>query len=83
MEDREQDGCAALLHIYYIYIYIYIYICVYVKLQKCVVLHNSQFIRSFSFISSYIFRFVYRLFLEWFVCTIVSALKVTRSRYYK
>ena len=78
MEDREQDGCAALLYIY-IY-YIYIYIRMYVKLQKCVVLHNSQFIRSFSFISSYIFRFVYRLFLEWFVCTIVSALKVTRFR---
>jgi hypothetical protein len=26
------------------------------------------------------FRLVYKLFLEWFVCTMDSALKVTRSR---
>jgi hypothetical protein len=49
---------------------------IYVKLQNFIVIHNSQFIISFNFISSYMFRLV---FLERFVCTIVSAVKVTRS----
>ena len=35
-----------------------------VKLQNCIVTHNSQFIRSLSFISSYIFRLVYRAILR-------------------
>jgi len=44
------------------------------------VTHNSQFLRIIGFISSYMFRLVYRLALEWFVWTTVGVLKVTRSR---